>query len=221
MSYDVYDQHSTMYLNIQSTLHNLLSTIQTWQSKPHLHDQMVSYKSIFFAMTSISACLGSPQDDINKEGQACAAMAAALPQLQTNPGRNHRKSINIISEQYHSSSSSYERIPTFSWTEHNTYLYQLTTPVGRYGRQSLAVGQEEVLYHRGAITMACIVVQIRWIRTSPGSLIYTCPLKDWQEVFRLKLAPSRTWQLFIYLIIEYLVLFHLLLARWHHYRMYI
>ena len=67
------------------------------------------------AMTpSALPTMGSLQDDIDKEGQACAAMAAALPQLQTYAGRNHCKSINIISEQYHSSSSSYERIPTFS-----------------------------------------------------------------------------------------------------------
>ena len=131
---------------------------------------MVSYKSIFFAMTSISVCFGTLRDDINKEGQACAAMATALPQLQTNPGRNHCKSINVISEQYHSSSSSYERIPTFSWNEHNTYFYQLTT-VGRFGRLSLAVGQEEILFPHGALTKACSVVQIRWLLTSPGSLI--------------------------------------------------
>jgi hypothetical protein len=53
------------------------------------------------------------QDDIDKEGQACAAMAAAIPQLQTYTGRNHYNLINIIYEQYHLSSSSYERIHTF------------------------------------------------------------------------------------------------------------
>ena len=152
---------------------------------------MISYKSIFFAMTSISVCFGSLQDDIDKEGQACAAMAAALPQLQTIPGRNRYKSINIISEQYHSCSSSYERIPTFSWTEHNVYMYQVTT-VRRFGRLSLAVGQEEVLYHDGAPTKACSVVQIRWLRTSPGSLICIYTIKDWQELFHLKLVPSST-----------------------------
>jgi hypothetical protein len=41
--------------------------------------------------------MGSLQDDIDKEGQACAAMAAALPQLQTNPGRNDCKQV----DQYH------------------------------------------------------------------------------------------------------------------------
>jgi hypothetical protein len=50
---------------------------------------------------SVLPTMGSLQDDIDKEGQACAAMAVALPQLQTNTGRNHCKSINIISEQYH------------------------------------------------------------------------------------------------------------------------
>jgi hypothetical protein len=138
---------------------------------------MVSYKSVFFAMTSISVCFGSLQDDIDKEGQACAAMAAALPQLQTNPGRNHYKSINIISEQYHLCSSSCERIPTFSWHEHNTYLYQVTT-VRRLGRQSLAAGQEEVLFHHGAPTVVCSVVKIRWLLTSPGSLICIYTIKD-------------------------------------------
>ena len=131
---------------------------------------MVSCKSIFFAMTTISVCFGLLRDDINNEGQACAAMAAALPQLQTNPGRNHFKSINVISEQYHSSSSSDERIPIFSWNGHYTYLYQLPT-VRRLGPQSLAVGQEEVLLHHGAITKVCSVDQIRRLLTSPGSLL--------------------------------------------------
>ena len=162
-----------------------MSTISIWKSnsnstlnypkcKLNLHYQMVSYNSFFFAMTSISVSFGSLQDDIDKEGQACAAMAAALPQLQTKPGRNHYKSINIISVQYYSSSSSYERIPSH---EHNTYLYQVTS-IRLFGPLSPAVGQEEKLCHRGAPTKACIVVEIRWLRTLPGSLICIYTLKD-------------------------------------------
>jgi hypothetical protein len=88
-----------------------------------LHVQMVSCNSIFFATASISVCFGSLQLDIDMEGQACAAMATALPQLQTLQGKNHNKSTVIISELYRRSSSSYQRILP---DEYNTYIFQVT-----------------------------------------------------------------------------------------------
>jgi hypothetical protein len=120
---------------------------------------MVSCCSILLAIASITVCYGSLQSDIDMEGQACAAMAAALPQLQTLSGRNHYKSTNIISAQYHLSFSSYQTIPS----------HELYTCMHQVGPLQIALGQEEILFHRGAPTAALLVKPIRWWSTLPES----------------------------------------------------
>ena len=119
-----------------------------------LHDQMVSLEIIFFVMASISVCFGlySPEENQERlvESQALAAMAKALPVLQSYLGRNHRKKIYYEIEQYHRSLSSNE---IKSSHELNIHMYQ----VKPLGPLYLKLGMLEKQLHGGATFTALFV----------------------------------------------------------------
>jgi hypothetical protein len=89
---------------------------------------MVLCNTIFVAITSISVCFGSIQSDIDEEGQACAAMATALPQLQTIQGRNHYNFTIVMSQLYHPSSDSCKRTTSHENTHINQW--EMARPFG-------------------------------------------------------------------------------------------